>query len=611
MFLVDNLILIAGLLLLLGIASSKFSARFGVPVLVLFLALGMLAGSEGIGKLGFENYGLAHGFGTLALAIILFDGGLRTPMESVRAAWRPALVLATVGVVITAGITGAAAAWILNLPWLEGMLLGSLVGSTDAAAVFAVLRSGGVRLPDRLAATLEIESGSNDPMAIFLTVGLLEVLLGRVAAGPGLATLFVTQLTVGVLAGASVAYAAVYVINRINLDAAGLYPVLVSAFGLLAFGLAASLGGSGFLAVYLAGILIGNSRIVFQRGIFLFHDASAWLAQIMMFVMLGLLSFPSRLLSVAPQGLLVAGVLIFVARPLAVLLSTAPFGFDWRNQAFLSWVGLKGAVPITLATFPLLAGLPEARLLFNVVFFVVVVSALVQGWSLPAVARRLGLNLPPDPRGPITVEISSLRHVEGDIADYTISEDSLAAGRLVRELALPEGAVIAIITRGDKIIPPQGNTRIEPGDHAVLVLSRGTRPLVNKIFGRRGVEQHVLPPSLEFPLRGTTKVGELEEFYDIQMDVPDEFTLDEALRAHLGSGGIQPGAKVSFGAIALYIRGLGDRGRVESVGMVILPQEEEPAAVEPTPSADAPAALASADAPPAADEQDATEKQGG
>jgi cell volume regulation protein A len=534
----------------------------------------MLAGSEGIGGLAFDNYALAHGIGTVALAIILFDGGLSTPMASVRAAWKPAFVLAVPGVLITAAVTGVAAAWILNIPWLEGMLLGSLVGSTDAAAVFSILRFGGVRLPDRLASTLEIESGSNDPMAIFLTVSLIELLLGRMAPGLELLSLFLRQMSVGALGGLCVGYAAVYVVNRINLGAAGLYPVLVSAFGLLAYGLASTLGGSGFLAVYLAGIIIGNKRIVFQRGIFLFHDASAWLAQIVMFVVLGLLSFPSRLLSVAPQALLIAAALIFVARPLAVVLSLVPFRFRWREQVFLSWVGLKGAVPITLATFPLLAEVQGAKLLFDVVFFVVVISALVQGWSLPVVARKLKLELPADPQAPITVEISSLRHVEGDIADYTVSEDSLAAGRLVRELALPVGAVIAIITRKDKIIPPQGNTQIEPGDHAVLVLSPGTRPLVNKIFARRGTKELLLPPSLEFPLRGTITVGELEEYYNIQMDVPDEHTLDQALRAQLGSGRTRLGAHIVFDKIALYVRGISGTGKIDRVGMVILPLDE-------------------------------------
>jgi cell volume regulation protein A len=560
-FWIDTLLLIAGILILLGIASSKFSARFGVPVLVLFLVLGMLAGSEGLGGIDFEDYPLAHAIGTVALAVILFDGGLNTPMASIRLAWRPALILATAGVLITAVVTGVAAARILNISLLEGLLLGSIVGSTDAAAVFAILRAGGVRLPTRLAATLEMESGSNDPMAIFLTVGLLQVLSGRLPLGPGLLGLFVTQMAVGTLVGLAIGYASVWLVNRIHLDAAGLYPILVGTCGLLAYGLAASLDGSGFLAAYLAGIVIGNRRLVFRRGVFLFHDAAAWLAQIVMFVVLGLLSFPSRLWEVAGRGLLIAVILTLVARPLAVLLLLLPLRFNRRELLFLSWVGLKGAVP-------------NARLLFNVVFFVVLVSALIQGWSIPWVARQLGVQRPAEPVPPITLEISSLRHVEGDIVDYSVDEHSRAAGRLVRELALPDGAVIAVLARQQKLIPPQGDTRILAGDHAILVLSPLTKPLVDKVFGREEVRDEELPPLLEFPLRGSTKVADLEACYGISMNAPPESTLDQAIRARLGGARAEPGSHVRFGPIALYVRKVNDRGTIDRVGMVVLVSEE-------------------------------------
>jgi cell volume regulation protein A len=350
---------------------------------------------------------------------------------------------------------------------------------------------------------------------------------------------------------------------------------------LLSYGLAASFGGSGFLAIYIAGIFIGNSRVVFQRGIFLFHDAGAWLAQIVMFVVLGLLSFPSRLLSVAGQSLLIAAVLIFIARPVAVFASLAPFRFNTRELLFLSWVGLKGAVPITLATFPLMFSVPDASILFDVVFFVVLASALIQGWSLPFVARRLGLEIPAPPEPPLTLEISSLRHVEGDIVDYTVNEESNVAGRMVKDIALPEGVVIAIIARQDQIIPPQGNTQILPGDHAILVLRPGTRPLVNRIFGRDAAQQAELPPSLEFPLRGTTTVGELEEFYGIKMDAAAGQTLDEAMRTRMPPGDVQIGRSVEFGQIMLFVRGLTDRGSIERVGMVVLPEEVVAPAQEP------------------------------
>ena len=569
MFVVDILIFVTGALVLLGIASSKISARMGVPVLVLFLLLGMVAGSEGIGGLAFENYTIAHAIGTLALAIILFDGGLSTPLEAVRVAWKPSLALATGGVLITTLVTGLAASWILNISLLEGMLLGSIVGSTDAAAVFAVLRSGGVSLSRRLTSTLEIESASNDPMAIFLTIGCIEVLSGRMSLGPGLLWLFVSQMVIGAAVGLLLGYVAVRVVNRINLDTAGLYPVLVTGFGLFIFGLTAWMGGSGFLAVYLAGIVIGNSRLVFQRGILLFHDAGAWLAQIVLFVMLGLLSFPSRLVSASGPGLLIGVVLIFLARPIAVMLMVWPFRFNWRELVFISWVGLKGAVPITLATFPLLLSVPRADLIFDVVFFVVVLSAVVQGWSLPLVARWLRLDVPAEPAPPVTLELSSLRHVDGDIVDYTVGPDSRAAGRMVKDLALPDGVVIALVARNEQIIPPQGNTRIEAGDHVVLVLRPGTRPLVNQVFAASDHSRGDLPAEVEFPLRGSTSVGELEALYGVRLNAPPESTLDEAIRERLGPENARVGSIVHYDQIALRIRKLTGDGTVEQVGMVI------------------------------------------
>ncbi len=320
MFVIDGLILVCGVLILLGIASSKLSARIGVPVLVLFLLVGMLAGSEGIGGIRFDDYELAHAIGTVALVLILFDGGLGTSLEAVRQVWKPALSLATVGVLVTSVLTALAAMWVLGFSWWEGLLLGSIVGSTDAAAVFAVLRMGGVSLPQKLVATIEIESGSNDPMAIFMTIGCIEILTGHREFGWNLLAMFIQEMGIGAIVGIGMGLVAVRIVNRISLSAAGLYPVLVSAVCLLVFGLTAWLGGSGFLAVYLTGIVMGNTKLVFQRGILLFHDAIAWLAQIVMFVVLGLLSYPSRLLEIAGYGLLIGAALIVLARPW-------PFGF--------------------------------------------------------------------------------------------------------------------------------------------------------------------------------------------------------------------------------------------------------------------------------------------
>ena len=513
---INAAVLMSGVLLLLGIASSKFSARLGVPVLVLFLSVGMLAGSEGLGRIPFENYSLANSIGSVALALILFDGGLRTSITSVQKVWKPALVLSTFGVLLTSVITGLAAAWVLKLPLLQGLLVGSIVGSTDAAAVFSVLRSSGLKLPERLTSTLEVESGSNDPMAIFLTLGLIGVITGTADSPQALLWLFVGQFGVGTLAGLLTGRLATWSINRINLDYPGLYPLLALAFGLVAFGLAAVLGGSGFLAVYIAGIVLGSSSIVFRRGIFSFHDAIAWLGQIVLFVMLGLLSFPTRLLAVAWEGLLIALVLILVARPLAVWASALPFQFRRRELTFLSWVGLKGAVPITLATFPLLAGVPKSDQIFNAVFFVVLISALTQGWSLPLVARWLQIGRPADPTPALSVEINTLRQVDGEILDYTVKARTHVAGQRLRDLALPDGVVVSLILRGREVVMPRGTTLLMPGDHVFVAMRIKLEPLLNRLF-EPNPEPPELPLDLPLNFNSATTVEQLYGFYGLPL----------------------------------------------------------------------------------------------
>lgn len=511
--------LLVGVLLLVGIGSSKFSARLGVPVLVLFLGVGMLAGSEGLGRIPFENYALASNAGSAALALILFDGGLRTSMDAVRSVWRPALALSTVGVLITSVLTGLTAAWVLQLPLLQGLLLGSIVGSTDAAAVFSVLRTSGLKLPERLTDTLEVESGSNDPMAIFLTVGLISLITGSSDSFQGLVGLFFSQFGVGSLVGIAAGRLAAWAVNRINLHYPGLYPLLALAFGLVAFGLAAVLGGSGFLAVYVAGIVLGNSSIVFRRGIFSFHDALAWLGQIVLFVMLGLLSFPSRLLAVAGEGLLIALVLILLARPVAVVVSLLPFRFRRRELTFLSWVGLKGAVPITLATFPLLAGVPQSQLIFNAVFFVVLISAITQGWSLPVVARWLHLGRPADPAPALSVEIHALRHVDGEIVDYTVKPGAQVAGQHLRDLALPDGVLVTLILRGKQVVMPRGSTPLEPGDHVFVALRTRLQPLIDRLFDPQPAPPS-LPADLSLSFNAATTVEQLHRFFGFPLPPP-------------------------------------------------------------------------------------------
>ena len=552
--------------MILGILSSKFSARAGLPVLVMFLGLGMLAGSDGIGGIQFDNYEVAHAIGTVALAFILFDGGLRSPLESLEVAWKPSAILATLGVLGTSLVTGVVAMYVLGLSLLEGMLLGSIVGSTDAAAVFSLLRSAGVHLRHRLGATLEIESGANDPMAIFLTVGFIQVLTGETTLGPALGLLFLQQMGVGLAVGFAVGKLSVLLINRINLAAAGLYPVLTSACGVFAFGLAASMQGSGFLAVYVAGLVLGNSKLVFQKGTLLFHDGIAWAGQITMFVVLGLLSSPVALMDVAAPSLLVAVALTLVARPLIIAPLLVPFKFTAREIGLVSWVGLKGAVPIILATYPLMAGLSAGPTIFNVIFFVVLISALVQGGTLSWLARALRLEEAPAPEPPLSLEIVSLRDVDAEIVRYQVGDHSPAASRLLRDLALPEGAVVAMIARERVLIPPRGSTQIEAGDHLFIVVNRDSRRPVDAIFARQRDDGPIVVTE-EFALRGNTTVGDLTAMYGISLSKAPETTLDQIIRELVDE--VTVDTKCSIEGIRLRVREESD-GVVVTVGVVLL-----------------------------------------
>ena len=532
MFLIDQLILVAAVLILLGILSSKLSARLGLPMLVLFLLVGMLAGEEGVGRLAFNNPQFAHAIGTLALALILFDGGLQTPLHSVRKVWKPASLLATLGVLITAMLTGVAASYILPISLLEGLLLGAIVGSTDAAAVFSLLRNAGVNLGDRLKSTLEIESASNDPMAIFLTVTLLEILVNGLKPGAGVLQLFLLQMGGGAVIGLLVGYLTLQLLKRIQLQATGLYPVLVAASGLFSFGLAANLGGSGFLAIFICGVMIGNNKFAFQKTTFLFHDGLAWLSQITMFVMLGLLITPSSLLDVWWQGLLIAVVLIFVARPLAVFPMLKLFRFNWREMSLISWVGLRGSVPIILAIFPLMYGLDNAALIFNAVFFVVLISATLQGSTLPLVPQTRRLNEPLQANRAAPLEITSLGDVDAEIVEYTLSEQSRAANRRLSRMALPEGVVVAMITRQEQIIPPRGSTILQSGDHLFVVLKTDFKAMLEQVFSESGFESNHLPERLR--LKAASRLSDLRWCYNL--DIPGDtadLSLEELCRQQL------------------------------------------------------------------------------
>jgi len=549
-FPVDTLILVASALLLTAILSSKLSARSGTPVLLVFMGVGMLAGENGPLGIAFDDVGLAHAVGTVALVLILFDGGLRSPLSAVRLAWKPAALLATLGVVGTAAITGVIAAWVLDQPLPIGLLLGSIVGSTDAAAVFASLRGQGLHLRARLSATLEVESGSNDPMAVLLTVGLLAYIGGTLEPGMPMVWFFLRQAVFGVAFGLLVGWAGVHLVNRANLTAAGLYPALTGGVGFLAYGITVYFGGSGFLAAYLAGITMGNANIAFKRGIMQAHDGGAWLGQIVMFVVLGLLATPSRIISVAPEGALVAMGLVLVARPVTVFLLAWPFRFRLAELVFISAAGLKGAIPIILAIFPLLQGLPEGILIFDVVFFVVVISALSQGSSLARLATWLGVREERPPEPPVTLEITSIQQVDGDIVDYLVEPRSLASGRRVRELALPESAVLAMIVRGNEIIPPRGSTALHPGDHVFVVLKSSVREVVDRLFARRRRPITDRQVAMAFPLAASTTAAEVEEFYGIHLDPDPTRNLGDILAERLGPNLIR-GAEVEAGEYRL------------------------------------------------------------
>ncbi|HLT39032.1 MAG TPA: potassium/proton antiporter [Enhygromyxa sp.] len=546
MFAIDGHILVIGVLILLATLSSKVSARIGVPLLVVFVVIGMLAGSEGPGGIAFTDYSIAHAVGTVALILILFDGGLQTSMAALRRTAAPAGTLASVGVLITAAITGVLASYALDIPLAYGLLVGSIVGSTDAAAVFATLRNTGLHLRPRLTSTLEVESGSNDPMAVLLTIGCLEFIRGNIDDATSLIVFFVRQIGVGVAIGWSAGRGLVWLMNRIRLSAAGLYPILSLAGALVAFGVTAALGGSGILSVYIAGIVIGNNRVVFQRGVRLFHDGLAWLGQITMFVVLGLLSFPSHVREAESEGILLAGVLMLIARPAAVAACLLPFRYDWREIVFASWAGLKGAVPIILAIYPLMFAIDHAESIFNLVFFVVLVSVVIQGWSLGPLARWLDLTVDAPPVPPVTIEVTSLQDVDADIVSYLVKPNARAAHRRLDQLNLDVDMVVALIVRDRALVVPKGSTEILPGDHVFVTLRPKSRWLVDHVFSPEGAA--LLVETLD----GRTTLAELEARYGLPLPGAPTSTLADILRERLGRPA-RKGDTVTFGMLRFTV----------------------------------------------------------
>jgi cell volume regulation protein A len=467
---IENILLWIAVLMFVSVVSSKLSDRFAIPALLLFLIIGMLAGSEGIGGLYFDNAQLAKSIGIVALIFIIFSGGLDTNWKDTKAIVWPGVVLSTVGVLLTAIITGFFAIYILKFSFLEGMLLGSIVSSTDAAAVFSILRSKRISLKQPLKPLLEFESGSNDPMAVFLTVSFISILTMKNMSIPALIPRFFLDMGMGALIGYLMARFIVFFINRLKLYCEGLYPVIMISLILLTYVIAVFLKGNGILAVYLAGLMLGQAEFPNKRMIVRFHDGLAWLVQIVMFVTLGLLVFPSHILPLIGTGLLLTFLLMVIARPVSVLLCLLPFKISTRKKVMVAWVGLRGSVPIILATFPFMAGIPQADTIFNIVFFIVIASVLIQGTSIPAISKMLKLDAPWTNRTSYPLEFEKREGIDAELTDIIVPYDSRVVGKMIRYMNVPEKCLIMLISRNDKFIIPSGTTVIESGD-VLLVLA--------------------------------------------------------------------------------------------------------------------------------------------
>jgi cell volume regulation protein A len=473
-----------GVLIVLGVLTARASRRLGVPFALLFLATGVLAGEEAVGGIRFDDYHLAFRFGTVALVLILFDGGLNTPFSAIEMMWKPAALLATAGVIGTAALV-AVAGRLLGLGWPEALLVGAVVSSTDAAAVFSVLRGSGLQVRKKLAYALELESGLNDPMAVILTLAFTELVRDPPRGlGADLLLDIPWQLGVGLVLGVAIGHGARLLLRRVPLVAGGLYPVITLAVATIAYGVPTLAGGSGFLAVYACAVVLGNRALPYRPGLLRVHDALAWASQVTMFLMLGLLVTPSRLAEVALLGLGIGAALTVLARPLSVLVCLLPFHFPIREIAYVGWVGLRGAVPVILATFPVLAGAHEGLRIFDLVFFVVVVSSLIPGATLRWMTRAFGFqeHAPPAPQA--VLEITSTRLLRGDVLSFYIDPRSAVCGAAIAELPFPPGAGAMLILRGDELIAPKGRTVLAAGDHVFVFCRPEDQPFIHLLFGQ-------------------------------------------------------------------------------------------------------------------------------
>ncbi|MBB4236761.1 potassium/proton antiporter [Rhizobium esperanzae] len=571
-------VLVSTALVLLAAFSSLLAFRFGAPLLLLFLMIGLAAGVDGLG-IEFSNNYLAYILGSIALAVILFDSGFGTPMQAFRLAAVPSLAMSSVGVLITASLFAFAATWLLNFTWLEGLLLGSIVASTDAAAVFFLLRIGGINIRDKVRSTLEVESGTNDPMAIFLTIALVEVLAsGERYAGIniGMLAMFVQQMGLGVILGLLGGMMIVLIVSKLDTDR-GLTPIFVLALALLVFSFTGAVGGSGFLAVYVAGIYAGNRKMQAIGTIKRFQDGMTWLAQIIMFLVLGLLATPSQFPAIIVPAILLALFLIFVARPLAVWLSLLPFDYTQQEIGFVAWVGLRGAVSILLAIMPILGKLENGQIYFNTAFIIVLVSLLVQGWTIKPVAKKLGLIIPPRIGAVDKVEVDLPGAANHELLSYRVIKDS----PVLRGERIPRWATPSLVIRDGKSMRYQYAGRLREHDLVYLFIVPSYSRLLDRLFASRApVDEDDAEFFGAFALSPARPAADLDAAYGPGLLNESEkgLTIAELMRQRLG-GKADYADRVRLGSIILIVRDLDEHDHITSVGMSL--EAVEPAITLP------------------------------
>lgn len=563
-------ILLGAVLVMAGILSSLLALRFGAPLLLIFLLIGMLAGDSGPGQLRFDDVRLTYLVGSVSLALILFDGGLKTRFQSIRTVLVPSMLLATVGVLLTALITAPVAKYALDLNWVEAMLVGAVVASTDAAAVFLLVHAQGLRLRPRVGAILEVESGTNDPFAVFLTLVLVKLISVGGSSIWQVAMEFSLEVALGALIGVVGGRLVVLALNRVALPQ-GLHAPFVCTAALVIFGTAQIAHASGFLAVYLAGIIIGNRPTRAHNSVVAFLDAATWLAQIVMFVLLGLLVSPQRLVGSIVPAVAVAFVLMLVARPVAVFLCLAPFRFNWREKMFVAWVGLRGAVAIFLASIPMLVELPKAYLYFDVAFVVVIISLLLQGWTLAFAARKLHVALPRTDKGPRRIELDLPGQLEQQLVGYAVRPKSLYLKRGL----IPSWSKPTLVIRDQRILSPAEAEPVAAGDYIYLLAPPEKAESLDRFFvdmpPSTAPDPHLLG---DFMVLGDITLGDLANIYGVSVD-PDQaaLTLADYFDVHLDHAPTV-GATLPLDSIVLVARSLGG-GRVNVVGLR-LPEDEEP-----------------------------------